>query len=61
LQLAYLENENNDGYKKIVDFFVTDDANHIPVRLDMHLKFGSAKAFLVGMKGVRGPVEAVVK
>jgi hypothetical protein len=31
------------------------------VRLDMHLKFGSAKAFLVGMKGVRGPVEAVVK
>ena len=38
----------------IVDFYVTDDNNHIPIRLDMFLKFGSAKAFLVDMKGVKG-------
>lgn len=61
LQLSYLENENNDGYKKIVDFFVTDDDNHVPVRLDMHLRFGSAKAFLVSMRGLRGPVASQVK
>ncbi|MBM6992256.1 MAG: DUF3108 domain-containing protein [Prevotella sp.] len=61
LQLSYMENENNEGFKKIVDFYVTDDANHIPVRLDMHLKFGSAKAFLVGMKGIRSAVNAQVK
>ena len=61
LQLSYLENENNEGYKKIVDFFISDDENHIPVRLDMHLRFGSAKAFLVGMKGIRNPITSQVK
>lgn len=61
LQLAYMENENNEGYKKIVDFYVTDDSNHVPIRLDMHLRFGSAKAFLVGMNGVRGKITAQVK
>lgn len=55
LQLSY--SEINDGKEsKIADFFVTDDANHIPVRLDMHLKFGSAKAYLTSMKGIRNPI-----
>lgn len=60
LRLAYMEYEDGK-YKKIVDFYVTDDENHVPVRLDMFLKFGSAKAFLVGMKGVRNPVTSIVK
>jgi hypothetical protein len=52
LRLAYLE--LTDGkYKRLVDFYVTDDANHVPVRLDMFLRFGSAKAFLTGAKGLR--------
>ena len=53
LQLSYMELEDGK-YKRIVDFYVTDDNNHIPIRLDMFLKFGSAKAFLVDMKGVKG-------
>lgn len=61
LKLAYLENEGGKGFKKIVDFFVTDDDNHVPVRLDMHLRFGSAKAFLVGMKGLRNRVGSQVR
>lgn len=61
LKLAYMENEKGEGYKKIVDFFVTDDQNHIPVRLDMHLRFGSAKAFLTGMKGIKSPITSKVK
>ncbi len=32
-----------------------------PVRLDMFLKFGSAKAFLIGMKGTRNPITSRVK
>ena len=60
LQLAYMELEDGK-YKEIVRFFVTDDANHVPVRLDMFLKFGSAKAFLVGAKGVKGQMTSVVK
>lgn len=60
LKLAYMEKEGNK-YKRIVDFYVSDDKNHIPVRLDMFLKFGSAKAFLVGMKGIRNPITAQVR
>ncbi len=61
LKLAYMENEHDNGFKKLVDFFVTDDTNHVPVRLDMHLKFGSAKAFLVGMKGVKNEITSQIK
>jgi hypothetical protein len=60
LQLSYLELENGK-YKRIVDFYVTDDQNHIPVRLDMFLRFGSAKAFVVGIKGERNPITSIVK
>ena len=53
--------ENEDGkYKRIVDFYVSDDQNHVPIRLDMFLRFGSAKAFLVSMKGLRHPVTSAV-
>lgn len=60
LQLSYQELEKGK-YRRIVDFFVTDDANHIPVRLDMFLRFGSAKAFVVGIKGHRNAITSVVK
>ncbi len=60
LQLSYMEKENGK-YKEIVRFYVSDDSNHIPVRLDMFLKFGSAKAFLIGMKGLCNPVSSRVK
>lgn len=60
LRLSYME-LTKGKYKRIVDFFVTDDSNHVPVRLDMYLKFGSAKAFLVGSKGIRNNMSAIVK
>ena len=49
LVLSYQELENKK-YKEIVKFFVTDDKRHIPVRLDLNLRFGSAKAFLSSIK-----------
>ncbi len=60
VELSYLELDNKK-WKEIVRFYVTDDQNHIPVRLDMFLRFGSAKAFLTSMKGMRNPVESLVK
>ena len=60
LQLSYIENEKGKE-KEIVRFYVTDDDNHIPVRLDMFLRFGTAKAFLVNIKGNRNPIKATVK
>ena len=52
IELSYIEKEKGK-WKEIVRFYVTDDANHVPVRLDMFLRFGSAKAFLTNMKGLR--------
>lgn len=60
LKLTYYEFENNK-WRSIASFFVTDDKNHVPIRLDMRLKFGSAKAFLVSMKGVNNPLTSLIK
>lgn len=59
LVFDYVENKNGKE-KTIVTFYITDDANHIPVRLDMHLNFGSAKAYLNGMKGIRNPMTSKI-
>lgn len=46
--------------KEVVTFFVSDDRNHLPVRLDMYLNFGSAKAFFKSVRGNRYPMTSVV-
>ena len=55
LVFSFIEREDGKNHE-LLRFYVTDDANHIPVRLDMFLSFGSAKAFLRGYKGVKNPV-----
>ena len=62
LVLTYSEwNDKKKNYKKIATFYVSDDSNHLPIRIDLSLNFGSAKAFLVSMKGLRNTVGARVK
>lgn len=39
--------------KEVITFYISDDENHIPVRLDLFLRFGVAKAFLNSSKGLR--------
>lgn len=46
--------------KEVITFYVTDDKNHLPVRLDMYLNFGSAKAYLRSVTGNRHPLTSVV-
>lgn len=60
LVFSFIEREKGKN-NELLRFYVTDDANHIPVRLDMFLSFGSAKAFLRGYKGVKNPVTSIVK
>lgn len=55
LVFSFIEREDGEDHE-LIRFYITDDANHIPVRLDMFLKFGSAKAFLKGYKGVKSPM-----
>ena len=49
LVLSYVEKEDKKD-KEIVRFFVTNDKKHVPIRLDLFLRFGYAKAFLSSMK-----------
>ena len=60
LVFSFIEREDGKNHE-LIRFYITDDANHIPVRLDMFLSFGSAKAFLKGYKGVRNPMTSKVK
>ena len=55
LVFSFIEREDGKNHE-LIRFYVTDDLNHIPVRLDMFLSFGSAKVFLKGYKGVRSPM-----
>ena len=59
LVFSFFEREDGKNHEPI-RFFVTDDKNHIPVRLDMFLSFGSAKAYLKNYKGVRGEMTSKV-
>lgn len=60
LQLSYMEKEGG-SYKRVADLYITDDLNHVPVELDMFLKWGAAKAIMTNMKGTRNPVTSAVK
>ena len=60
LVLSFVEYEKGKE-KEVVTFYITDDKNHIPVRLDLFLRIGTAKAYLVGHKGVRNPITSKIK
>lgn len=47
--------------KEVITFYISDDDNHIPVRLDLFLRFGVAKAYLSKSKGLRHECTSIVK
>ena len=60
LVFSFIERE--DGKEtELIKFFITDDENHMPVRLDMNLSFGSAKAYLRAYQGVRNPLTSKLR
>lgn len=60
-KLSFVEYDKNGKENEIITFYVTDDQNHLPVRLDMNLKFGCAKAYLVTAKNYKHPLTSVIK
>ena len=61
LVFSFVEYDKNGKENEVITFFISDDDNHLPIRLDMYLSFGSAKAFFSGVKGNRYPLESVVE
>lgn len=54
--------EYKDGKEEeVITFFVSDDDNHLPIRLDLYLNFGSAKAFFKSVKGNRYPLTSALE
>lgn len=60
IQLSFIQHKD-DQEKEVITFYITDDLNHVPVRLDMNLKIGAAKAYLVGAKGLKNTSSARIK
>ena len=60
LVFSFIQREDSKNHE-LIRFYVTDDDNHLPVRLDMFLSFGTAKAYLNGYKGLRNPMTSKIK
>ena len=60
LVFSFVEYEKKKE-KEIVTFYITDDANHAPVRLDLYLKFGTAKAFLTNASHLLNPQTSIIR
>ena len=60
LVFSFVEYEKKKE-KEIITFYISDDANHMPVRLDLFLRFGTAKAYLSRSEGLRNPCTSIVK
>ena len=60
LVFSFIEREDGKNHE-LIRFYITDDKNHMPVRLDMFLSFGSAKAYLSNYTGLRNPMESRIK
>ena len=61
LVFSFVEYDDDGDENEVITFYISDDKNHLPIRLDMYLHFGSAKAFFKNVKGNRYPLTSVVK
>ena len=61
LVFSLVEYDKKGKEKEVITFYVTDDKNHLPVRLDLYLNFGSAKAFLRSIEGNRHPLTSIIE
>lgn len=61
LVFSLVEYNSKGKEDEVITFYVTDDLNHLPVRLDLYLSFGSAKAFLTEIKGNRHPLTSIIE
>lgn len=61
LVFSYIETEDDGKSNELVKFYISDDDNHLPLRLDMSFGFGSAKAYLTSASGLRNPQSSIVK
>ena len=60
LVMSFYEREDGKSHE-LIRFYITDDQNPITMRLEMYLKYGTAKAYLKSYKGVRSAMTSKLK
>lgn len=61
LVFTLLDDEEKNKERELCRFFFSDDPNHIPLRIDFNLKFGTAKGFFKTAEGLKYPLSSRVK
>lgn len=59
--LSLLDDKSKKKEKELLRFYITDDKNNLPVRIDFYLKFGIAKAFYCRGTGIRNATTSMIK
>lgn len=59
--LSLLDDKSKKKEKELLRFYITDDKNHLPVRIDFYLKFGIAKAYYSSGTGIRNALSSKIK
>lgn len=58
---ALINKDKKGKEKDLVTFYVTDDDNLLPIKLDLNLNFGAAQVTVKNIKGQRFPLQSIVK
>lgn len=61
LKFSLVEKDKDGKDKDVIVFNITDDLNRIPIRLDLFLKFGAAKASAMDISGNSYPFTSIIK
>ncbi len=56
IEISLVELDEKSKERTVVNFFITDDDNHLPILLDLALNFGTAKARLSKRSGLMYPL-----
>ena len=59
LVFSFVEYDKKNKEHEVITFYISDDRNHLPIRLDLYLNFGCAKAFFKKVHGNRYPLQPV--
>ena len=61
LVFSFVEYDDKNKEKEVITFYISNDDNHLPIRLDLFLNIGSAKAFLTKIEGNKYPFSSIKK
>ena len=59
--IGLIEKTKKNKEKDLITFYISDDDNHLPIKVDFNLNFGSAQVTLKSLNGHKYPLSSIVK